>query len=211
MSRAGIISDGIADQYSVRRAQKDISGEALRRYQIPGGGFASFMEAVRVAGFATKLGISEKQAANLAGIALTSVGAVMGYPFAVTPGFQNKQISAFNLLTNMIAQGVITDDLPFDVLFETVETIFTKGDAPETEVRINTLFLPGLPPKIIRFLSGEMPAEAAVHRDNDVIGVHPCVRAAIPRIEAKEVLESRFPRILASAKELHQLARIIHH
>ncbi|HLF67329.1 MAG TPA: hypothetical protein VI522_06890, partial [Gammaproteobacteria bacterium] len=89
----------LAQNFKVRRADSALSGKELREFHIPGGAFASFSTAVGSMGesgegLAKLLGVSEREALQLAGHALNAVGRLMGQPFGVTPGFQNKQIAA---------------------------------------------------------------------------------------------------------------------
>ncbi|MBL0318612.1 MAG: hypothetical protein IPP74_04895 [Alphaproteobacteria bacterium] len=162
LAEIGEITDQLMDAYRVRRVQVNLSGEDLRFFKIPGGGLASFESAVQAAGISDQLGLSHDEAVKLAGHALIAVGRLMGNPFAVTPGFQNKQIAALNLLKNMIQQGFLQKGKDSNTLNNKVISLLTDEE-------VSTYFLKGLTDVVKEFLKGQMPSP-----------VHHVVRAALP-------------------------------
>ncbi len=151
--------DAVQEAYKPRRVQVALTGEELRRYKIPGGGLASFEAAVQSMDLADKLGLSHIEAMRIAGTALIAVGHIMGHPFAVTPGFQNKQIAALNLLSNMIDGGYLKAGMGYDGVEAAVL-------AELTDEQVQNYFLKGLAPAVQNFLKGDMPtAMRSVVRD----------------------------------------------
>ena len=160
------LSNKVAQQYDLIRVKEDLQGAELREFRIAGGAYASFSKAVKDANFSQKLAISERESLLLAGNALNAVGVVMGYPFGVTPGFQNKQIAAINYLHNLVNQGVVTKDMDFAQMKTEILTSLNKNFVNQEAEKeaIETLFLSGLNDTVREFLRGEMP-----HQVNSVI------------------------------------------
>ena len=94
LKRISTLTAQLAKKYDIRRVDSTLNDTQLRQFHVPGGGFASFSIAVQAMGLAKILKVSEAQALEIAGHALNLVHKPMGQPFAVTPGFQNKQIAA---------------------------------------------------------------------------------------------------------------------
>jgi len=147
----------LADDFKAARVPDYFSGEDLRRYAIPGGGEASFVNAAIASGFPALLGLSETESLHVLGLALRAVGKIMGHAFPVTPGFQNKQIAAFNLVTNMCKSSAFQAGQR-----ELIERMIAKELSDE---EVKGYFLKNLNPVVAEFLRGEMPAP-----------VHPVVR-----------------------------------
>lgn len=208
-----------ASEYAVVRADSLLTGEKLREYHIPGGGFTSFTKAVEAmgggAGLANMLGISKKDALNVAGNALIAVGRLMGEPFAVTPGFQNKQLAALNLLQNMMNAKMLDHGMDVKKIKEIVL-------AKLNEEQVKDLFLKGLPPVVGEFLRGEMPAETLAKIKaargeakgelvtDTVATVHPAIRAAFPLRTGllTDGIQPRLPAARKIAEELLMEGRI---
>lgn len=165
----------VATSYKAARVDSALIGEELREFHIPGGAFTSFSNAVVAMNLAKQLGITQDEAYEVAGKALTVVARLMGNPFAVTPGYQNKQIAALNLLQNMINIFAFNQDL-------SVAGIIKKVLTPLTDDEVEKLFLHNLSPVVKEFLRSEMPAEtiAKLGYPTDA-RVHPVIRAAIPK------------------------------
>ncbi len=186
----------LARLFKIRRADSALSGKELRDFHIPGGAFASFSTAVNSMGengegLAKLLNISEQEALRIAGHALNAVGRLMGQPFAVTPGFQNKQIAAINLLQNMIHAGMLVPGNVTQIQETVLKTL--------SDDQVDNLFLKNLPEVVQKFLTGEMPAETVAEMaeklrakntpeteitkllGNQSATVHPRIRAVIPR------------------------------
>lgn len=157
------LTNSLSEDYKLARVGVGLGGDKLRQFRIPGGGYASFVAAVKQRNIAGLLGVSDDGAVLIAGNALIQVGRLMGYPFAVTPGFQNKQIAALNLLSNMIEAGFINKEMTKDAIIKNV--ISSLSDE-----QVEKLFLRNLGKVVEEFLRGEMPA-------NDK--VHPVVRAKL--------------------------------
>ena len=160
------LSNKVAQQYDLIRVKEDLQGAELREFRIAGGAYASFSKAVKDANFSQKLAISERESLLLAGNALNAVGVVMGYPFGVTPGFQNKQIAAINYLHNLVDKGVVTKDMNCEQMKTAILTSLNKNFVNQEAEKeaIETLFLSGLNDTVREFLRGEMP-----HQVNSVI------------------------------------------
>lgn len=154
LEKIGEIIDAVQEAYKLRRVPVDLSGEDLRRFKIPGGGFASFVEAVKKKGFDAQLGISTKEAVRLVGEGLIAVGVLMGYPFAVTPGFQNKQIAALHLVEKLIKAGRIRGGMSYEEMVEALHAVRGR------EEDIRDLFVNGLPDAVRKFLTSQMPQES---------------------------------------------------
>jgi pyruvate carboxylase len=193
--------------HDVARAEPSLTGEELRQFHIPGGGFASFKNAVNALdgkGLATLLGISEQDSFKLAGYGLATVGKLMGEPFAVTPGFQNKQIAALNLILNMIKADILKPGMSFN---ELQHAVTKELDAQQ----VNDLFLKNLDPVVKKFLSGEMPAETmAKLKIQTTATVHPEIRQKIPLNTGllTDGVESKLPAAKAVAETLLKQGKI---
>jgi acetyl/propionyl-CoA carboxylase alpha subunit len=132
----------LIERYKLKRVEVALDGETLRRCKIPGGGYSSFDAAIhsmgaKQEGLADLLDITKPEAVQLAAEALVAVGRLMGEPFAVTPGFQNKQVAALNMLKNMIEAGVLKKGTPLSELKQTVLTNLN-------DQQVKDLFLKGL-------------------------------------------------------------------
>ncbi|MGA2655002.1 MAG: hypothetical protein ABSF18_03360 [Gammaproteobacteria bacterium] len=194
LDKMGEIAKRVAENYSVRRVESLFSGEELRDFDIPGGAFASFSEAVKNAGIAAKLDLSERDALLLAGNGLKAVAKLMGYPFAVTPGFQNKQIAALNLINNMIEAKLLQTDQPFDKMKQDL-----LKDLSDTEVE--KLFLQNLSKVVEEFLQGEMPADTLRRMGIETTAqVHPKIREKLGRRE--KLLTETVKSKLAEARKV---------
>ena len=189
----------VAEKYSVRRVESLFSGHELRDFDIPGGGFASFSEAVKNAGIASKLDLSERDALLLAGNGLKAVAKLMGYPFAVTPGFQNKQIAALNLINNMIKEGTkLKPGMPID---DMIKNLLQELSDKEVE----TLFLQNLSKVVEEFLQGEMPADTLRKMGIETTAqVHPVIRNKLGRRE-KLLTETAKSKLEAARKVVEKL------
>jgi pyruvate carboxylase len=154
------IQNQLRDLYAPARSPEIFSGDDLRRYAIPGGGEASFINAVKSGGFASLLGLSEIDAMHVAGTALMAVGKLMGHALPVTPGFQNKQIAALNFINNMV-----TNNRTARGNREQTEKALLSS---LSEQEVNDLFLNNLNPVVREFLRGEMPTN-----------VHPAILKAL--------------------------------
>lgn len=191
LKRMAQISDEIAKDYTLGRKDSNLSGEDFRRFKIAGGAFASLVSGVQAAGIADKLGIEQNDAVRLTGEALIAVDKLMGHPFGVTPGMQNRQIGALHLLGNMINAGVLKPGMSLEQIIATVHTNFT-------DKQINDFFLKDLrelQPVVAEFLKGEMPAP-----------VHPVIRNALGTRKGllMDGVESRLPKIIETANQLWQ-------
>jgi pyruvate carboxylase len=194
--------DRIEERYKLRRTDVTLPAEQRRLRKLPGGGFASFASAITAMNLAGQLAISPDDAAILAGAALTAVGRVMGDPFAVTPGFQNKQIAALNLLTNMLNAKHIRNDMSMDDLQKSVLTVLSND-------QLENFFLKGLNTTVRNFLKDEMPTE-----------VHPYIRERLnirkrpttPQVAEKLALEigNAFAGSFSADASKTTLTRFIH-
>ncbi|MFA6037678.1 MAG: biotin/lipoyl-containing protein [Legionellales bacterium] len=180
LDKMGAIALKVAKKYSVRRVESLFSGEELRDFDIPGGAFASFSDAVTHAELGKKLGLNERDALLLAGNGLKAVAKLMGYPFAVTPGFQNKQIAALNLINNLInnlAEGgkKLKSGMSND---EMIKLLLQDLSNEEVE----KLFLNNLSGVVKEFLRGEMPADTLRKMGIETTAqVHPVIREKLGR------------------------------
>jgi pyruvate carboxylase len=175
LSEIADLSCQVAQSHSVVRVDSALTGEELREFHIPGGAFASFSNAVVAMNLAKQLGITQEEAYRVAGNALNAVARLMGNPFAVTPGYQNKQIAALNLLQNMINEKAFSEDPSF-------AGIISKVLKPLTDAQVSGWFLNNLSPVVKEFLRSEMPAETIARLGYPTDAqVHPVIRAAIPK------------------------------
>ncbi len=159
MKEIGHLTKDLAKEFDLVRVDSTLSGEELRKFHIPGGGFASFSKAVKSLELAKKFPlITEAQTLQIAGYALIAVAKLMGEPFAVTPGFQNKQIAALNFLQNLMRENKLSADMSFEKIIEVI-------GIPLENDQVETLFLNRLSPVVKEFLRGEMPGP-----------VHPVIR-----------------------------------
>jgi acetyl/propionyl-CoA carboxylase alpha subunit/pyruvate/oxaloacetate carboxyltransferase len=198
LDKMGALAKIVAEKYSVRRVESLFSGEELRDFDIPGGGFASFSEAVKNAGIATKLDLSERDALLLAGNGLKAVAKLMGYPFAVTPGFQNKQIAALNLINNMIEAKRIKPGMSIGEILEHL-----SKDLSDQEVE--KFFLQNLSKVVEEFLQGEMPADTLRKMGIETTAqVHPKIREKLGRRE-KLLTETVKSKLAAARKVVEKL------
>ena len=157
------LSDKVAEDYKLIKVTEDLSGEELRKFRIPGGAYTSFSKAIKEAGFSQTLGISEEDSMLLAGNALNAVGVVMGVPFGVTPGFQNKQIAAINYLHNLINKKVIGKGMSCQYMIDEVLTSLNKNSTEKKAIEqesknIKEFFLHNLNDNVKEFLKGTMPS-----------------------------------------------------
>lgn len=184
----GQLIDKAQERYKLRRVQVSFTGNELRQFKIPGGGLASFEAAVKAMNLADRLGVTQEEAMRVAGNALIAVGRIMGEPFAVTPGFQNKQTAALNLLHNMIEKNYLQAGA-------SEADIVAKVLAILTDEQVKTFFLPGLSDAVQKFLQGDMP-----------IPVHPVVRGALGHRDGllTDGVESQLSKIKAEVEALQK-------
>ncbi len=181
LQQIGELTNKLFERYHLVRAVPSLSGEELRDFEIPGGGFSSFSRAVagirhdNKVGLANILECSPREALLLAGAALKTVWLVMGRPFAVTPGFQMKQNFALGLIQYLLETNQLNANMSFVDLQAKLEQQPNDND-------VKILLEKYLKPDLLNFMSGEMPAETlrAMGIKTDA-QVHPLIRKACPR------------------------------
>ncbi len=188
-------TDKLLDKYKLARVDVDLDKRILRECKIPGGGFTSFVNAVKTrkvgthSNIAKELGVSNKEAVEIAAYALKVVSKIMGYPFSVTPGFQNKQNAALNLLKNMIEQEYFKG-------CSGITAIKDKLLGQElSDAQVKSFFLKDLDEENKKFLAGKMPQQ-----------VHKVVREQIPLRSGTSIegIASKLPAIKAMVNKLDQ-------
>jgi acetyl/propionyl-CoA carboxylase alpha subunit len=213
----GRLVSSLFAKYDYASAEPSLTTEELVYFEIPGGGFSSYSQAVQNIRFdgeslSSKLAIREKDALRLVGHALRACWHLMGCPFAVTPGFQNKQIAGINLITNMMNAGMFDIDpslqgeARFNALVKIVET-------PLSDKQVEALFLKNLKPEVVTFLKGEMPAETLQKMGIPTSEqVHPVIRQAIKRRDglSNQDAKSRLEAARAVVDELFKAGKLPH-
>ncbi len=187
------------DKYKAALPPETLKPEEFRYYGIPGGGSASFYSAVKGSGIAEKLNLTLNQSLHITGHALQSFSKLAGHILPVTPGFQNKQISAIHMLNKMIEKGYFKENTNYENIINIVDNFAVdarKLDNIENQKNVYDIFST-LPQVVVDFLSLRTPVK-----------LHPTIDKIVKERSHKGEVKPKLPSIIFEINKLREDGKI---